>query len=64
MAKIIHFEERLPKVDLHVQVDNRVYAWLRHLERFTGDPPEVMIASMLHMIMRDDAEAEGLTQRH
>jgi hypothetical protein len=64
MAKIIHFEERLPKVDLHVQVDNRVYTWLRHLERFTGDTPEVMVAKMLSDIKRDDDEAGGLTHRH
>jgi hypothetical protein len=62
MAKIIHLEEHLPKVELHVVVDKRVYAWLRHLQSYTGDPPEVMIASMLHDIMKDDAQAEGLTQ--
>jgi hypothetical protein len=64
MARIIQLNDCLPEVDMHVTVPQRVYVWLLQLQAFTGDTPEAMVASMLDDIMKDDSQAEGLTQRH
>lgn len=52
-------EVRPKKDHLRLRLDPATSAWLRRLQRLTGDDPATMILSMLQQIRIDDERAHN-----